>query len=69
MADLELIRDAINFAMEDLFDGYLDMPSGCDGCPLCDLGNLDDDGNVDCRGEMFRSFIKRHGLDGADNDE
>ena len=50
MADLELIREAINFAMYELCGGYLDMPSGCDGCPLCDLDNLDDDGNVDCRG-------------------
>ena len=67
MADLELIRDAIIFAMEELCDGYLDMPSGCNGCPLYDLDKLDDDANIDCRGEMFRAFIKCHGLDGADD--
>lgn len=30
-----------------LCDGYLDMPSGCDGCPLC-IENYDDDGNMIC---------------------
>lgn len=64
MADLELVRKAINFAMEALCDGYLDMPSGCDGCPLCDWDNLDEDGNIDCRGEMFRQFVERHITDG-----
>ena len=69
MADLELIREAINFAMEELCDGYLDMPSGCHGCPLYDWDKLDDDAYINCRGDMFRAFIKRHGLDGADNGE
>lgn len=57
MADLELIRKAINFAMKELCDGYLDMPSGCDGCPLCDFDNLDDDGNVDCVGKCSVSLL------------
>lgn len=30
-----------------LCDGYLDMPSGCDGCPLS-TENYDDDGNMIC---------------------
>lgn len=30
-----------------LCDGYLDMPSGCDGCPL-GTENYDDDGNMIC---------------------
>lgn len=29
-----------------LHDGYLDMPSGCDGCPL--LIEYGEDGNVIC---------------------
>ena len=63
MADLELIEKAISFAMQELCEGYLDMPSGCDGCPLCDFENFDDDGNGDCRGKMFRDFLKQHDLE------
>ena len=63
IADLDLIRKAINFAMSELCDGYLDMPSGCGGCPLCDYDNLDEDGNTDCRGDMFRRFIKKMDLE------
>ena len=65
MTDLELIRKAINFAMYELCDGYLDMPSGCDGCPLNGIGNIDENGDVDCRGEMFRQFVKKYELDSA----
>lgn len=36
MTKLELVEKAINFAMSELCDGYLDMPSGCEGCPLWD---------------------------------
>ena len=60
MTKLELVEKAINFAMKDLCDGYLDRPCGCDGCPLCDEDNMDADGNVDCRGKMLREFIKQH---------
>lgn len=67
MANLELIREAIDFGMGALSDGYLNMPSGCDGCPLRDWDNLDDAGDIDCRVEMFRAFIKLHGLDGSEN--
>lgn len=33
---------------EILCDGFMDMPSGCEGCPLFDEDNLDDDGNIVC---------------------
>lgn len=33
---------------EKLCEGYLDMPCSCDGCPLCDTMDYDDDGNVVC---------------------
>ena len=56
----ELAEAAINFAMQSLCEGYLDMPSGCEGCPLWSEDDMDDDGNVDCRGNMFRSFIRAH---------
>lgn len=31
-----------------LCDGYLDMPSGCEGCPLFDEDEIDEDGNCIC---------------------
>ena len=31
-----------------LCDGFLDMPSGCDGCPLA-TENYDEDGNMICQ--------------------
>lgn len=37
---------------ELLCDGYLDMPSGCDGCPLVDTMVEDDDGNGVC--DLYR---------------
>lgn len=46
--------------MSALCDGYLDMPSGCEGCPMWDENNLDDDGNVNCRGVIFMEFAKKH---------
>lgn len=35
-----------------LCEGYLDMPSGCDGCPLVDTMVLDDEGNAIC--DLYR---------------
>lgn len=32
----------------EMCDGYLDMPSGCEGCPLFDEDKLDVDGNCHC---------------------
>lgn len=60
MTKLELVKKAINFAMYDLCDGYLDMPCGCEDCPLWNESNMDDDGNVDCRGKMLRDFIEQY---------
>ena len=60
MEKIELVKEAINFAMSALCDGYLDMPSGCEGCPLWDEDNLDDYGNVNCRGAIFMEFAKKH---------
>ena len=60
MTKLELVEKAIDFAMDDLCDGYLDMPCGCYGCPLWDEDDMDDDGNVDCRGKMLRKFVEQH---------
>lgn len=37
---IELIVDARN-VISDLCDGYLDMPSACDGCPYGDTVNDD----------------------------
>lgn len=53
MEKIELVKEAINFAMSALCDGYLDMPSSCEGCPMWDKDNLDDDGNVNCRGVIL----------------
>lgn len=57
---LELVKKAINFAMSDLCDGYLDMPCGCEGCSLWNEDDMDDEGNVDCRGKMLREFIEQY---------
>lgn len=35
-----------------LCEGYLDMPSGCDGCPLADTMVEDDEGNGVC--DLYR---------------
>lgn len=37
-----------------LCDGFLDMPCGCEGCPLFDEDSLDDDGNMVCDLEKLR---------------
>ena len=68
MTKLELVKKAINFAMDDLCGGYLDMPCGCEGCPLWDKNDMDDDGNVDCRGIMLRAFIVQHKEEFEDGD-
>lgn len=60
MTKLEPVEKAINFAMSELCDGYLDMPSGCEGCPLWDEDSMDDEGNVDCRGKMLIDFIEQY---------
>lgn len=44
-----------------LCEGFLDMPSGCEGCPLFDEDSLDADGNSIC--ELSKADV--HG--GADN--
>ena len=31
-----------------LCEAFLDMPSGCDGCPLYDENRIDEDGNAIC---------------------
>ena len=70
MTKHELVREAINFAMSALCDGYLDMPCGCDGCTLCDIDTIDDDGNPDCRKRVFEEFVANHKSEfvgGADN--
>ena len=44
-----------------LCDGFLDMPSGCDGCPLA-TGNYDDDGNMICElNDVNDVPVVRHG--------
>lgn len=68
MTKLELVEKAIDFAMDDLCGGYLDMPCGCDGCPLWNEDDMDDDGNVDCRGKMLREFIEQHKEEFEDGD-
>ena len=68
MTKLELVEKAIDFAMDDLCSGYLDMPCGCDGCPLWNEDDMDDDGNVDCRGKMLREFIEQHKEEFEDGD-
>ena len=35
-----------------LCEGYLDMPSGCEGCPLFNEDYIDEDGNMVC--ELYR---------------
>lgn len=60
MTKLELVKEAINFAMSDLCDGYIAMPCGCEGCPLWDEDSVDEDGNVACRENMLRAFIKQN---------
>lgn len=60
MENIELIKEAINFAMSALCDGYLDMPSSCEGCPMWDENNLDEYGNVKCRDAIFKEFAAKH---------
>lgn len=60
MTKYQLVQAAIDFAMSSLCDGYLDMPCGCEGCPLWDEGDMDEYGNVDCRGNMLKEFIEKH---------
>lgn len=60
MTKLELVKEAINFAMSDLCDGFLATPCGCGSCPLWYEDSVDEDGNVDCRGNMLRAFIKQN---------
>lgn len=68
MTKMELVEKAIDFAMSDLCDGYLDMPCSCEGCPLWSEDNMDDDGNVDCRGGILKEFIKQHKEEINDDD-
>lgn len=60
MTKLELVKQAIDFAMFDLCDGYLDMPNGCEGCPLWNEDAMDEHGNVNCRETMLKKFIGEH---------
>lgn len=38
-----------------LCEGFLDMPCGCEGCPLYNEDNLDDDGNMVCELKELRN--------------
>lgn len=60
MTKLELVKEAINVAMSDLCDGYIAMPCGCECCPLWGEDSVDEDGNVACRENMLRAFIKQN---------
>ena len=41
-------RDAAWNTASLLCEGFLDMPSGCDGCPLFDTMIIDEEGNEIC---------------------
>ena len=45
---LEKERDEAWNTASLLCEGFLDMPSGCDGCPLLDTMILDEEGNGIC---------------------
>ena len=60
MAKPELVKVAINFAMQSLCEGYLAMPSSCEACPLWSEDKMDEDCNVNCRENMFRDFVRAH---------
>ena len=68
MTKFELCEKAIDFAMSALCDGFLDMPSGCGGCPLYDPDDLDDDGNANCRESMLRQFVDKYESEFLDMD-
>lgn len=68
MRRLELVEKAIDFAMETLCGGFLDMPSGCDGCPLYNPDDLDDDGNANCRESMLKEFVDKYESEFFDSD-
>lgn len=52
-----------------LCDGFLDMPSGCDGCPLA-TENYDDDGNMICQlNDVDESSHDNPELLGGDDDD
>lgn len=50
-------RDAAWNTASLLCEGFLDMPSGCDGCPLFDTMIFDEEGNGICA-------LSRRGIDG-----
>ena len=60
MTNEEIIKKAINYAISDLCEGYLDMPIGCEGCPLWDPDHLDEDGNARCREDVFERFMGKY---------
>lgn len=43
----DAIEQLVKMARQ-LCEGFLDMPSGCDGCPLVDTQILDEEGNGIC---------------------
>lgn len=60
METVELIKRAIEFAMGDLCNGFLDMPCGCEGCPLWNVNDADKNGSVDCRGNVLKAFLEEY---------
>lgn len=52
------IKELINIA-DSLCDGYRDMPSGCEGCPLWDLEEYEkDEEHYKCIFEKILDNIK-----------
>ncbi|MGM9682209.1 MAG: hypothetical protein ACI3XQ_01295 [Eubacteriales bacterium] len=54
---MKLLEKALYFGVRELCEGYLDMPSGCDGCPLFDETNVDEDGNNNCYEALYVRFL------------
>lgn len=59
-AMMELLKSAVYFGMRELCHGFLDMPCGCDGCPLYDEENRDEDGDNMCYEAHFKKFLNEH---------
>lgn len=59
VTDIDVVRkerDAAWNTASLLCEGFLDMPSGCDGCPLVDTMIIDEEGNGICS-------LSRRGID------
>lgn len=59
-AMMDLLKSAVYFGMSELCGGFLDMPSGCDGCPLYDEENVDGDGDNRCYEVHFQRFLDKN---------